>query len=88
MSEILSGVCQIFQITVLFLPTYSPELNPCELVFAQIKRRIRLYREYDHHIYREVLLAIANVNYANVVGYYFHCLFPEVILPDVLLNDI
>ena len=28
-------------ISILFMPTYSPELNPCELVFAQVKKFIR-----------------------------------------------
>ena len=28
-------------ISILFMPTYSPELNPCELVFAQVKHLIR-----------------------------------------------
>ena len=32
-------------ISVLFLPAYSPELNPCELVFAQVKRWVRDHRE-------------------------------------------
>jgi transposase len=29
-------------IQYLFIPTYSPELNPCELVFSFIKKHIRL----------------------------------------------
>jgi transposase len=28
-------------VTVVTLPTYSPELNPCELVFARVKRHLR-----------------------------------------------
>lgn len=31
-------------VTLVFLPTYSPELNPCELCFAQIKNWIRANR--------------------------------------------
>jgi len=29
---------------IVFLPTYSPELNPCELVFAIVKQHLREWR--------------------------------------------
>lgn len=31
----------LHQIRILFLPVYCPELDPCELVFSVVKKRIR-----------------------------------------------
>lgn len=40
--EVLSDIARAAAgITLLRLPTYSPELNPCELVFSKIKQWIR-----------------------------------------------
>jgi len=39
--QVLDDVLEANGITMIFLPTYSPELNPCELVFAQVKYWLR-----------------------------------------------
>jgi len=42
--ENLPTLCELldtFGITLVYLPTYSPEFNPCELVFQYIKKKIR-----------------------------------------------
>ena len=60
---------------LLFLPKYSPELNPCELVFAQVKRRIRQRRSHTPTpFWIEVLEAFAKVTTTNVCNFYAHCL--------------
>lgn len=38
---VMVNLLEAFNINLIFLPTYSPELNPCELCFSFIKRLIR-----------------------------------------------
>jgi transposase len=40
-AEVLDDILVFFQVRLAFLPAYSPELNPCELVFSLIKQDIR-----------------------------------------------
>jgi len=42
--ELLQDILNVYGITLIKLPVYSPELNPCELVFSKMKRFIRNYR--------------------------------------------
>jgi transposase len=60
-------------IRIRFMPPYSPELNPCELVFAQIKRYIRNHRR-PVTIEDELVEACARVTVAQVTRYYHHCI--------------
>jgi len=60
-------------VRLIFLPTYSPELNPCELIFAQIKRHVRTHRT-GRHLFADVLSACADVTWLNVLSYYGKCI--------------
>lgn len=60
-------------VTLYFLPTYSPELNPCELVFAQLKQWIRRNRG-DGELWEDIRTALNTVSYGNVFAYYAHCI--------------
>jgi transposase len=62
-----------FGCRLLFLPTYSPELNPCELVFAQLKRWIRTNRTANHLLH-DVALACTSVTRHSVLRYYDKCI--------------
>ena len=76
-------------VTLVYLPTYSPELNPCELVFARLKHYVKSPSAmmYDPVSGREMarrfndLLAegLCNISYPTLVDTYAHC-------RDVLLN--
>ena len=55
------------------LPTYSPELNPCEQVFARMKNHLRHWRGDQRFLY-EIIKAGSLVTYSQVVGFYNHCL--------------
>lgn len=72
-ANILYDVLHARGITIRFLPTYSPELNPCELIFAQLKQRIRNNRQ-PIPIVDEIVNACAHVHRDNVVRYYRHCI--------------
>jgi transposase len=58
----LDLVLQLAGVRLLFIPTYSPELNPGELIFAKIKNHIRVHRSSKH------LLR------SNVWAYYRKCI--------------
>eukprot|EP01133_Synstelium_polycarpum_P018603 gene18603-22259_t len=40
-APVIRTILSLFNITVIHLPTYSPELNPIELLFGAIKRSLR-----------------------------------------------
>ena len=63
------------------LPTYSPELNPCELVFAFVKNLLRTCprrvnvdgRMVDIDFKTRLLDALSRVTFEQVVKYYNKC---------------
>ena len=71
----LEAALDAAHVRMIFLPTYSPELNPCELVFGQIKARLRRHRQ-EGAFWREILDALGTVTLANVAAYYLKCLDP------------
>lgn len=56
-----------------FLPAYSPELNPCELVFSGVKNHLRHWRG-GGRFWAEIFIALANVTYVNMIAWYKHCI--------------
>jgi len=56
-------------IRLLFMPTYSPELNPCELVFAQIKNHVRSHRS-NYHMLVDVAVACSSISWLNILAFY------------------
>jgi len=73
--EELEALVDQADVRLVFTPTYSPELNPCEFVFAQVKRRLRERTDWEHLSFlRNVLRAFASVSYENVYHYYDSCI--------------
>jgi len=69
-------LCLLFAfhaITYLFLPAYSPELNPCELVFAYIKHHTQTQQTMELQVPQLVLQALAQLSFCKLVGFYDHC---------------
>ena len=59
---------------LLYMPTYSPELNPCELVFAQTKKHVsRLWSTSNLNLENCVLVSFATVTKTNIINYYRYC---------------
>jgi len=56
-----------------FLPTYSPEYNPCEQIFARAKRYLREERG-DGDFLAEVLEGFGCVSWFDIVSYYEECI--------------
>lgn len=74
MWPILSRLLQLAGIKLIYLPTYSPELNPCELVFSYVKRHIREHRGTDRFVI-EILAALSHVTHGIVKSFYRKCIF-------------
>jgi transposase len=58
---------------LLFMPTYSPELNPCEYIFAQLKSWLREQRSRQPLLV-DIGMACHAVSWHNVFSYYDKCI--------------
>jgi len=79
----LMDILEYFSVKLVYLPAYSPELNPCELVFALIKSHVQ-NNNSSTGLADDVAAAVATVTDEQVHQYYLHCIFPTVVLPDLL----
>jgi len=61
-------------VKLIFLPKYSPELNPCELVFNLMKHHIRYHRNPHLPLWLEVINGLAKVNISSLVQFYDKCI--------------
>lgn len=59
---------------LIYLPAYSPELNPAELIFSKVKRWLRNHRENHGEFWFEILRAFATVEFADVLSFYEHAI--------------
>jgi hypothetical protein len=82
--DLLIETLSVIGAQLVFLPAYSPELNPCELVFSLLKQEIRKCnpREYPDILDR-VLIGATVINVEHLKAFYRHCIHPSVILPDL-----
>jgi len=71
----LLAILNVIGARLIFLPRYSPELNPCELAFAQSKRFLRTHRNAGVDFAPQVVASFEHVTLANVYRYYQKCLF-------------
>jgi len=87
-SDIISDLAdflQVYGIEIVYLPAYSPELNPCELVFAKMKKFIRDYGNKEKEtIFNRVLRGLATISTDDVLGFFHHCIFPLTLLPEFM----
>ena len=72
--EEIDDLLESYSVRMLFLPSYCPELNPCELVFAQTKYHLRRHRQGDIPFVFEIAIAFSRVSSANIANYYEKCL--------------
>lgn len=77
--EQMAELTERYKFSTLYLPTYSPELNPCELCFAFIKRQISarsfgvFANEDAFHI--SLLVAVRLTSPEMVHSFYRHCIW-------------
>jgi transposase len=70
----LTVILALFGARLVFLPTYAPELNPVELIWAQVKNALRGGRRDGFPFLTELVRAFGAVTLENVHNYYRHCL--------------
>ena len=86
-SEVMDEVSMLLNehgVTLIYLPAYSPELNPCELVFGKVKQTIR-NREQPYHklvLIENVCLGIASVSHNDLKMFYSNCLASHKLFAD------
>ena len=70
---------------LMFLPAYSPDLNPIELAFSSIKAWLRENRNFVNQemqgeegtVYNALWQAVYSVNPEKARGWYLHCGYQE-----------
>jgi len=83
--DYFTALLQNFNIQLLNTPTYSPELNPTELVINMVKSHMRRCESPTKPLILKFVEAVAEVTNVFVFNSYNHCFFPNVILPEIRL---
>lgn len=73
MLHFLLEIFDAFQIKLVLLPTYSPELNPVELIWGFVKNQLRLNRRVGAILEQDLEAAFALLSWANVRSFYAKC---------------
>ena len=67
--DVLRAILGAYGVRIVLLPPYSPELNPCELVFGKVKNWLRNNRGRGPFI-NEIVRAFSHVSHQNVQFFY------------------
>jgi len=70
---ILESILKGFGLKLVFLPTYSPELDPVELVFAFVKNFLRHYRKSTDDLLQSIVVAFSQISSLQILKMYAHC---------------
>jgi transposase len=70
----IAELLHVAGVRLLFLPTYSPELNPTEFVWGRIKNYLRYHRLPTSPLWLQILMAATLIDNAEMLKYYMHCL--------------
>ena len=60
-------------VKLLYLPAYSPERNPCELIFNIVKHFLRYHRNGSVDFPSEFKRAVLSISYETMIKEYVHC---------------
>jgi transposase len=71
--NILQDLFQTYGISMMLLPTYSPELSPVELVFGWLKNYLQNRSESENVIW-ELIQAISKFEKRVLERFYYRCL--------------
>jgi len=72
--ETLINIAQASNVMLRVLPKYSPELNPCELTFAYVKRFVSHNRVRGLSPWYLIAVAFSKVTQQMMRNYYRHCI--------------
>jgi len=73
----LWNLLQVAGVSLHYLPTYSPELNPCEFCWGFSKNMIRKHCQVSLPFSLEILKSLACISRQKLVGWYKHCRTPQ-----------
>jgi len=71
--DALSALLTAAGVRLVFLPAYSPEYNPIELVFGLVKKHLRINRVAGSFV-SQIILGFSLVTFQDVVAFYDKCL--------------
>jgi transposase len=71
----LEAILRQYGITLIFLPKYSPELNPCELVWATVKNSMWARRDPTGDFLRQAIRFFSRITRDNMIAFYRHCIY-------------
>lgn len=67
---LINDLLKAANIRLVYLPTYSPELNPCELCFNVIKGQLRSYRDNRQPLWLQLASAAALISESDLYSFY------------------
>ena len=70
---LISTILRQNGITLMFLPKYSPELNPCELVFSKMKSYLR-YQRGSEDFSTEIIQSALTLTFKMMFDFYMKCI--------------
>jgi len=71
--EFFKDLLRVAGVTLIYLPAYSPELNPCELVFNHVKQDLQNYRG-GMEFWLEVCKSLTHVTHVDMYNFYNRCI--------------
>ena len=71
--DVVKDLLALKRCRVIVLPAYSPELNPIELVFAQMRKLLQRFGCEGWTLFRTLVHCLHEVSFDDVLGYYSHC---------------
>ncbi len=74
MFEVLMELLEENGIQIMFLPTYSPELNPIELVFGKVKQHLRDHRDDRYPFWYNICIGFSLITQDLIFKYYNKCI--------------
>ena len=70
----IKELVEYFDCTVLYLPTYSPDLNPIEYLFSKIKSFIKKLRPLTSQALSQAFIdAAKTVSLTDIINTFRHC---------------
>ena len=72
--EMLIQLLKVAGVKLVFLPAYSPELNPTEHCFGFVKQYLRNHRGIQDKFWVEIVRGFAQISQFHVSSFYKHCL--------------
>jgi transposase len=70
----LMDVLETIGVRIIYLPAYSPELNPCELVFGHVKSKLYTRRESFLTLKEDLSVCFAEIERPMLEKWYLKCL--------------